>query len=205
MSSSSSSTYKLSYFNGRGLAECSRYLFALAGVNYEDYRFPDNEERKTFLATKDKLTFGKVPELEVDGKKLPQSRAIERFLAKRFGFMGSNEVETAWIDAFGEELKDCIMPYFPIRADKEKKEEYFKGHFLNHMKLIEKNADSNGYLVGNSITLADLQLYTMLNAVDQDGIKATLEQCPKIAKSFENVGNNDKIKAWIAKRPQTAF
>lgn len=28
-----------SYFNGRGLAETARYLFALAGQEYEDHRF----------------------------------------------------------------------------------------------------------------------------------------------------------------------
>jgi hypothetical protein len=32
--------YKLTYFNLRGLAEMSRLLFAYAGVEYEDFRFP---------------------------------------------------------------------------------------------------------------------------------------------------------------------
>ena len=36
-------SYKLMYFNGRGRAEASRYLFALAGVEYEDYRFAEGE------------------------------------------------------------------------------------------------------------------------------------------------------------------
>ena len=31
-------SYKLSYFDIRGLAECSRILFALGGVEYEDHR-----------------------------------------------------------------------------------------------------------------------------------------------------------------------
>jgi len=31
---------KLCYFNGRGLAETSRLILAVAGVDYEDYRYP---------------------------------------------------------------------------------------------------------------------------------------------------------------------
>jgi len=31
-------SYKLTYFNGKGRAELSRYIFAQAGVAYEDMR-----------------------------------------------------------------------------------------------------------------------------------------------------------------------
>jgi hypothetical protein len=31
---------KLTYFNGRGLAETSRLIFAAAGVDFEDNRYP---------------------------------------------------------------------------------------------------------------------------------------------------------------------
>lgn len=34
-----STKYKLQYFEARGLGECSRWLFAYAGVAYEDVRF----------------------------------------------------------------------------------------------------------------------------------------------------------------------
>ena len=36
--------YKLNYFNGKGLAEVSRLLFAYAGVEYEDNRFKDRDD-----------------------------------------------------------------------------------------------------------------------------------------------------------------
>ena len=47
---------KLVYFNGRGLAETSRLLFAISGQTYEDFRYPLkiidmktwNMERKEF-------------------------------------------------------------------------------------------------------------------------------------------------------------
>ena len=36
-------TYKLIYFHSRGLAEVTRYLFAAAGVKYEDVRLTSEE------------------------------------------------------------------------------------------------------------------------------------------------------------------
>lgn len=39
-------TYRLSYFEARGLGELSRYLFALAGVEYEDKRYSREEWAK---------------------------------------------------------------------------------------------------------------------------------------------------------------
>ena len=38
-------SYKLTYFNAKGLAEVPRFLFAKAGVEYEDVRL-DNEQFK---------------------------------------------------------------------------------------------------------------------------------------------------------------
>ena len=32
-------SYKLIYFNARGLAELTRYIFAVSGREYEDFRF----------------------------------------------------------------------------------------------------------------------------------------------------------------------
>jgi hypothetical protein len=38
--SSNPVTYRLSYFNGKGLAEVSRLMFSAAEVGYDDHRFP---------------------------------------------------------------------------------------------------------------------------------------------------------------------
>ena len=46
-------SYKLMYFNGRGLAELSRYVFVVAGQEYEDFRF----EPADWPKYKGKITF----------------------------------------------------------------------------------------------------------------------------------------------------
>lgn len=101
---SASSTYKLIYFNGRGLAETSRMLLKAAGQQFEDYRYPLTMKDGQFLrpewdADKSKYMYEKIPVLEIDGGKhtIAQSKAIERFLARRFNMFGSNDTEAAII------------------------------------------------------------------------------------------------------------
>ena len=85
---------KLVYFNGRGLAEISRILLAIGEEDYEDFRYPlkiidwskHQMEKAEFDKDKTdgKLTgsLNKVPYLEVDGTIIPQSKSIERYLAR---------------------------------------------------------------------------------------------------------------------------
>lgn len=73
--------YKLTYFLSRGLGDVSRQLFHLADVDFEDERL----EKPHFLEKKETYPFKQVPVLSVDGFQIPQSMAIARYLAKKFG------------------------------------------------------------------------------------------------------------------------
>ena len=82
-------------------------LFKAAGQPFEDFRYPftvkDGEFiRPEWVAAKSSHIYEKIPVLELDGGKhvIPQSKAIERFLARRFNMLGDNEGEAALI---GEE------------------------------------------------------------------------------------------------------
>jgi len=71
-------TYKLYYFDGKGSAETIRFIFAQAGVQYEDVRFNET----TWPEFKPKMPYGAVPVLEVDGKMVAGSGSIARYLAE---------------------------------------------------------------------------------------------------------------------------
>ena len=72
--------YKLSYFNGKGLGEITRYIFALAGIEYEDHIILEEDWPKIKPTT----PFGHVPVLEItDGSHveyIAQSNTIARSL-----------------------------------------------------------------------------------------------------------------------------
>jgi hypothetical protein len=48
------------------------------------------------------------PVLEVDGVVIPQSKAIERFLAKRFGLLGANDVEQALVEGCRHRMRSNV-------------------------------------------------------------------------------------------------
>ncbi|ETN82801.1 glutathione S-transferase protein [Necator americanus] len=105
--------YKLTYFPIRGRAECARQIFALAGREYEDVRLTHEQ----FAAARPNLPFGQLPVLEVDGKQLSQSLAINRFLARQFGFAGKTAFEEALVDSLADQFADYlteVKPYFLV-------------------------------------------------------------------------------------------
>ncbi|VDN35040.1 unnamed protein product [Cylicostephanus goldi] len=59
------------------------------------------------------MPFGQMPVLEVDGKKLAQSFAIVRFLARKFGYAGKTPFEEALVDSIADQWKDFMQEVQP--------------------------------------------------------------------------------------------
>ena len=215
--SAKTTQYKLTYFNTRALAETSRYLFALAHQEYEDSRLPSTPpgttNRPAFDAIAESLPFGQLPVLQVGGDSgtvIAQSKAIERFLARRFGFMGSSDVESALVESIGEAIVDCRNAYRKVQDSPSDKPAYWSGAFHNTMRYINrlanqhsKSADRNT-LIGSGITLADAQLFHFLSIFDdQASVGKVVDQFPVVKASRANFGSQPEIQQWIAKRPNT--
>ena len=109
-------TLELKYFDGKGLAEQSRILMALSGVEYTNTRWkmdmsqPYGKRCPTFVEAQGNgsiyMALDRAPVLFADGVAFGQSKSIERYLARRVGLYGANELEAAQIDSFGEHLRD---------------------------------------------------------------------------------------------------
>lgn len=111
------SIYKLVYFNVKGRAEVCRFIFAQAGVKYEDKRVDQVAEWPKMKAN---TTSGTLPILFVDGKQLIGSLVIARFLAERFGLAGSNDIENAVIAGIVQDFRLC-MSQVRFESDEKKK------------------------------------------------------------------------------------
>ena len=215
---------KLVYFNIKGLAETSRLLFAIADVSYEDYRYPlEVIDMKTFTMKKnefdkDKLdgklvkSLNKLPYLEVDNEIIPQSKAIERYLAKKFNMMGSNLIEEAKIDSICECVKDMKDAYQKIKCiteDNDKKikmGEWFSKIFPDRLLLLE-NILNNNYAVGDSLSLADVVIYSLITQFfdNKEGAWNATSKTYKIRSIVLKISDNPRIKIWLNKRPDTLF
>jgi glutathione S-transferase len=189
-------------FNGRGLAELIRLVLIEAGVEYEDRRF-DNFPPE--LKASGKLTFGQVPLWEDENGALVQSVTIARYLAKKHNLNGKTDFEAAQIDSILDGLADLRSKR--INAKTEEEQAKFVAEvaplWLGYFEAILKK-NGSGYLVGNSLTLADLALY-----IATDGLKNThqdvVAKFDSLVKHHQTIGSRPKIADWVAKRPVTSF
>ncbi|CAI5441900.1 unnamed protein product [Caenorhabditis angaria] len=206
--------YKLTYFDGRGFAEASRQVFKLAGIEFEDVRLPIASPE--WEALKPSTPFGQLPVLSVDGFEIPQSAAILRYLARKFGFAGKTPEEEAWVDAIVDQFKDFMGQYRqyiyavflkkPVEEVEKAKTEvaipardaYFK--ILNG--ILEKS--KSGFLVGDSVTFADLVVADNLVTLEKNGFVSNEEHL-KIVEFKAKIQNLPKLKEWIETRPDTPF
>ena len=229
---------KLMYFDGRGLAETSRILFAIGGEDYEDKRYPleiidwATHDMKKEEFEQDKAdgkllgSLNKLPSLTVDGfipsskeeqpeetsVVIPQSKAIERFLAQRFNLMGENNVEYALIDSICECVRDFKELYQKVRGlPEDKKEEGMKEWFtvtlVEKVGLLENLLGEGGFSVGGKLSLADVVLFSFITQFfdnHEASYNATLAT-PKLRAIVDTVANHEKVIEWIEKRPKTAF
>lgn len=201
-------SYKLVYFNARGGAEVSRFIFAQAGVKYEDVRV----EREEWAKLKPSTPTGKLPLLEVDGKQIPASGPMARYLAEKFGLAGCNDLENAILAGIIDVVKDFQQKLVKVFYEKDEgrkaelqktlKEEDIPSYWGVIEGMIKKNNCGAGWVFGEKPTYADFSIYCVAEYVVMmcpdffdkfPGIfklKGALEALPNIAK-------------WLKERPVT--
>ena len=98
---SSSKKMRLVYFDAKGVVEMTRIMLKIGKVDFEDSRFSikvkegggfETPEFSTAKVTGDlKANMDRAPVLQVGEMSIGQSKAIERYVAKRCNMMGANE------------------------------------------------------------------------------------------------------------------
>jgi len=192
---------KLTYFAGRGLAEIPRLLLAQAGVAYEDVRLED------ISAIKASLPYGQVPLYEEDGLRLVQSNTISRYIARTHNLYGKDAKEAAQIDLWIDGLNDLRSAVSAAKTDEAKAalpKEVIPKWFKNFEELAKSHKGGQSWLVGDSISWADIALYNLLfnYATTYPG---SVDAFPTLQAVQKRVAAEPKIAAWVAKRPQTAW
>jgi len=202
-------TVKLTYFNLRARAETARLLLAYAGVSYEDERVVVPwEDPAAWSARKATTPWGQLPSLAWDGEVIYTSLAISRFLAREFGLMGKNSIQSAQVDEVMDVIQDVIEAGVMCGSKKDETEK--KMALAHHktdtipdmLKKMEKRLVERGgqFMVGNCLTLADIQLFNF--CTDNP---TCCENQPNLTDLVRRVGELPNIKKWVENRPITAF
>ncbi|GMT21298.1 hypothetical protein PFISCL1PPCAC_12595 [Pristionchus fissidentatus] len=199
---------KLYYFAIRGLGELLRQLFALAEVEYEDVRI-----WKEWEEFKGKTPFGKMPVLEVDGKMIPQSFAIARYIATKHGLAGKTPFEAAWVDALADQWKDFHNEFqkffYPVIGfGKGDLEELKKAHGIperdKFFPIIEKQLKNtnSGFLVGSSVTWVDALIAEQVEQISTK-VPGFLDGFPEVLKHSAKIHAIPQLAKYIQHRNAT--
>jgi glutathione S-transferase len=211
---------KLVYFNVKGLGEPARLILAAAGEEYEDFRYPfDVVDLATYKFNKEefdndkktgklKKSMGRLPFLEVDGKVICQSKAIERYLASKFGLMGSNNEDSAIIDSYCESIRDIKTHYFATKKlfDKPKLKSWFDETLPQKLEELESLLNENATITEeNTPNLFEIKIYHFLVEFfdNKEAVQKAQQNCKLLQQIVSNIATNTKIAAWIEKRPKT--
>jgi len=205
--------YILYYFDGPGAGEPTRLMFNEAGVPFEDCRFSRDEWNAKFKAT---MPFNACPVLEIDGVKHPESGAIERYIARRYGFYGDNSPQQQLdIDVIVESFNDVRMATYRwmLLPDGQPKEDakaaFFKDTlpmWLNRVAAIHaKNNGGTGFLVGTKLTYADVMFLGLSrNFIVRMSLPNLLDSVPQMKALYDRLMARPAISAWYAKHPAAA-
>jgi hypothetical protein len=186
-----------------------------------------------------------MPICQIGEKFVGQSNAINLTVAMTCGLMGDSIMDSGQIMNIGEHIKEMNTAYRTVcpygsEPTAEQNDKWIDGgatdvsgaadrsgygtrYLTWFMARIETTLGSNGFAVGNKLSLADILLYNafMEHLKDSEAgdmpqwkrepfgstarINAKLASHPKLAACCSSVSNNANIQKWLAMRGPQGF
>ncbi|XP_050509817.1 glutathione S-transferase-like [Diabrotica virgifera virgifera] len=197
-------TYKLIYFDVPGKGEAIRMILSYGEIPFEDKRIQMGDWPKLKPTT----PLGQLPLLEVDGKAIPQSTAICRYLASIVKLDGKDAKENLALDVALETLFDLQKMNGEIKYEQDaakKKEKLEKllqqGLPLYFGKLDEYAKKHNGYIAFERLSWADILFVCVYEALVNLAGKEAVASYPSLQQVKKNVLATKGINKWIKNRP----
>jgi prostaglandin-H2 D-isomerase / glutathione transferase len=195
--------YKFTYFDGPGRGELTRLAFVASGIAFDDnridfYTYGDAERALQPL--------GKVPVLEFDGVKYPQSLALARYVGKLGGLYPADPLEALQVDVLIETLTEVRSFAADIRwrttdeAVKAEKSKILLEETLPKYFGFVETYLKGPFLFGDKLTLADLIIFDICeNSLKDDQPEFDLSQYAKIEILVNAVRANERVAAYLAR------
>jgi glutathione S-transferase len=228
---SSTPKLTLSYFPIAGRAEPVRLSLAIGDIPFTNkvLSFPE------FAASKSSLPLGQLPTLDLDfgesKRTLTQSSAVLRYVGKLGGlYPRDDDIASMEIDEIISILDDLRAPLVLTIAGKIKallsddtdftseekiaiRKRWLDKALPCYLGFIEKkiSENSSGWVVGESISIADLALYCELNWISGgvlDGIPTNvLDSYPACTQLMQKVKSHEGVKKWtdVYSKPYGTF
>jgi len=222
------SKLKLKYFDAKGAAELTRVMLRWSGTDFEDERwaidFENGMKAPGFETAKANgelsSNLNRAPVLEVNEMVIGQSKAIERFVARRCGLLGGDDVAGARVDCVAEHVRDVataqrdkgFSPFSRSKSDEEKaaaREEWFSSDLPSWLGRLDAAVDAGGRAVAAAgLSYADFCIWKLLRddvreGPDAEAVAAVLEKMPNLLAIVEAVESEAAVQEWVEVRPKT--
>ncbi|XP_036308427.1 glutathione S-transferase Mu 1 isoform X2 [Pipistrellus kuhlii] len=194
----------LGYWDIRGLAHAIRLLLEYTDSPYEEKKYSMGDgpdfDRSQWLNEKFKLglDFPNLPYL-IDGtRKLTQSNAILRYIARKHNLCGETEEEKIRVDMLENEVMDtgnqlarvCYSPDF-----EKQKPEYLKA-LPEKMKLFSQFLGKKSWFAGDKLTYVDFLAYDVLD-LHRTFEPTCLDTFPNLKDFIARIEGLEKIAAYM--------
>ncbi|XP_062396420.1 glutathione S-transferase Mu 1-like [Sardina pilchardus] len=156
----------LAYWDIRGLGQPIRLLLEYTGAKYEDKLYPCSEGSCWFdNKFKLGLDFPNLPYLLDGDRKLVQSNAILRYIARKHNLCGETEDEKVRVDILENQAVDFRTNHIKLCYDTEY--EKLKPEYLKKLpETLKQFSDFLGdrkWFAGDKITFVDFLMYEVLD------------------------------------------
>ncbi|XP_063403280.1 glutathione S-transferase A4-like [Mytilus trossulus] len=191
---------KLTYLNGRGRGEIIRIILAGVGLEYTE-EYLTTKEQWEELKKSGKLLYNQFPLLEIDGLELIQTGAIARYLARKYNMYGSTDQEAVKVDMYYEGSRDFYSVFiYMVFTDenellKKAKEVTVPKYFPVYEKILKTG--NTKYLVGDSMSIADLGLLECLLAVEEFLGMELMDSYPILKEYYQKLKALDRISTFL--------
>ena len=198
--------YRLHYFPIRGRGEQIRLALHAVGQPFDDVRLDRAEFAALRAAGPDRLAFGSLPMLEDDGFRLVQGPAILGYLGVRHGLRPAGLRDAAWCDALVLGAEDLRIRYFrAFGEDATKRADFIAGdwsqRWLPRLEGLLARSGHAEHFLGSSLTVADVALWDVLDAVTAFIPGASLAGHPHLEAFAAAFAARPAIAAYLAVRP----
>jgi glutathione S-transferase len=160
----------------------------------------------------------RAPILTADGVTIGQSKAIERYVARVCGLMGSSELEASQIDCIAEHVHDIKEKWAKIKAlqgaDREAAETKWYnssgGDLTEWLGKLERSLPVNAPVdcaVGSALSYADVCIWHLLSDTfeNKTAVQECLKPCERLRKIASKVALLPPVMSWLSIRPRTVF
>ncbi|OMH83983.1 putative glutathione S-transferase 6 [Zancudomyces culisetae] len=186
------STYELLYFPmNLGRANITRIMLNSAGATLKS-------ACPAWPAEKENMPYGRLPvlvETKADGSKftLCESQAIERYIARKYGFLPADLEQSAIAESYVDNIVDSIDLFYKHHyvekndASKEAVQKAVKYLISRHEPILAANP--SGHYIGNKLSYPDIYLYHLYFMLTETGLtdfinESTAPHITKLAKSL---------------------